>query len=178
MNSLTTSMSRGANDISLKGISANLFSERFSLVFNTCWQCSIVPWYQTGNLPSNTSALNDHPLFYGEGNLNKTTTTVTTVTEVYVCNRIWAVILFISSSVLLLCGLCGAFVKHMARGPQILGYVSMMTKDNPYINLPSGGCTLDGLERARLLKGLEVKTAGRCCGRWSGPYCFRNCRDV
>lgn len=157
MNSLTSSMSRGANDISLKGISADLFSDRFSLVFNTYWQCSIVPWFQTGNFPSNTSALNDKPLFYGEGRFNTTTTTVTTFTDIYICDRMWAVILFIASCVLLLCGICGATVKHMARGPQILGYVSTMTRDNPYIDLPSGGCTLDGLERARLLKDLEVQ---------------------
>ena len=32
-----------------------------------------------------------------------------------------------------------------------------MTRDNPYINLPPGGCALDGLERTRLLKDMEVK---------------------
>ena len=77
--------------------------------------------------------------------------------EIYICNRIWAIILLAASSVLLLCGLAGAIVKHMTRGPKILDYVSTITRDNPYIDLPSEGCTLDGLERAKLLKGLKIK---------------------
>ena len=161
MNSLSTSIASGG--VSLKGLSADLFSERFSLVFNTYWQCSLVPWYQTGNFPSNASALN-HDSFDMNymGIFNTTTTTVTTFTDIYVCNKIWAAILLIASTVLLLCGIGGAVAKHMARGPKILGYVSTMTRDNPYIDLPPGGCTLDGLERARLLKDVEVKVQDVC----------------
>ena len=148
---------RFSGGISLKGMSAELFSERLSLVFNTYWQCSLVPWYQTGNFPTNTSALNDNPSYMGEATFNTTTTTVTTLTDIYICNRMWAFILLAASSALLLCGLAGAIVKHMTRGPKILGYVSSITRDNPYIDLPSEGSTLDGLERAKLLKGLKVK---------------------
>ena len=143
--------------ISLKGLSADVFSERLSLLLNTYWQCSIVPWYQTGNFPSNASSLNDDPFIYGQQTFNTTTTTVTTFTDIYICNKIWAAILFVASSILLLCGLCGAIVKHMSHGPKILGYVSTMTRDNPYVDLPPGGCTLDGLERARLLKEVRVQ---------------------
>ena len=151
------SKARFSGGISLKGMSADLFSERLSLVFKTYWQCSIVPWYRTGNLPSNASALNDDPSAIGEAPFNTTITPVTTLTEIYICNRVWAFILLAASSALLLCGLAGAIVKHMTRGPKILGYVSTITRDNPYISLPSEGCTLDGLERAKLLKGLQVK---------------------
>ena len=151
------SKARFSGGISLKGIPAELFSERLSLVFNTYWQCSIVPWYRTRNFPSNTSALNDDPSAAGEAPFNTTTTPVTTLTEIYICNGMWAVILLAASSALLLCGLSGAIVKHMTRGPKILGYVSTITRDNPYISLPSEGCTLKGLERVKLLKGLRIK---------------------
>ena len=151
------SKARFSGGISLKGMSADAFSERLSIVFNTYWQCSIVPWYRTGNLPSNASALNDDPSAIGEAPFNTTTTTVTILTDIYICNRMWAFILLAASSALLLCGLSGAIVKHMTRGPKILGYVSTITRDNPYIDLPSEGSTLDGLERAKLLKGLKVK---------------------
>ena len=116
-----------------------------------------MPWYRTGNLPANTSALNDDPSAAGEKPFNSTIASVTTLTDIYICNSIWAVILLAASSALLLCGLAGAFVKHLTRGPNILGYVSSITRDNPYVDIPSRGCTLDGLERARLLKGLKVK---------------------
>ena len=84
-------------------------------------------------------------------------TTVTTFTDIHVCNKVWAAILFVVSSVLLLFGLCGAIVKYMAGGPKNLGYVSTVTRDDPYIGLPVGGYTLDGLERVRLLKNVEVR---------------------
>lgn len=32
-----------------------------------------------------------------------------------------------------------------------------MTRDNPHIDLPAGGCTLDCLERTRLLKDASVR---------------------
>ena len=154
MESLATNFT---GEVSLAGLSANLFSKRFSLVFNTYWQCNLIPWYRTGNLPSNISALTKALTETGDGTFNTTTTTVTNFTVVYVCNKVWAAILIIASTLLLVCGMCGAIVKYRARGPRILGYVSTMTRDNPYIDLPPGGCTLDGLDRARLLKDMEVK---------------------
>ena len=63
----------------------------------------------------------------------------------------------VASSMLLLFGVYGAIVKYKIRGPQVLVFVSTMTRDNPYINLPPGGCTLDGLERTRPLKNMEIK---------------------
>ena len=156
MNSLSSNKFGGG--VSLKELSNELFSERFSLVFNTYWQCSIVPWYRTGNFPTNISALNDDLEILDEKYFNTTTTTVTTLSEIYLCNKIWAVVLFAASSVLLFCGLCGAIVKHITPAPNILGYVSSMTRDNAYfVDLPSGGCTLDGLDRARILKELRVQ---------------------
>lgn len=151
---LSTSVTSGG--ISLVGMPADVFSPRFSLLFNTYWQCSLMPWYQTSNFPSNESLLNG-TFDNLRGPFNTTIATITNVTDIYICNKIWAIILLAASSVLLLFGVYGAIVKHRIRGPQILGYVNTMTRDNPYINLPPGGCALDGLERTRLLKDMEVK---------------------
>lgn len=142
--------------ISLIGMAADVFSERFSLLLNTYWQCSLVPWYLTGNFPANESLPSD---IFGDvdGAFNTTTVTITNATDIYICNKTWAMILVVASSTLLLFGLYGAVVKHRTRGPQVLGYVSSMTRDNPYVNLPPGGCALDGLERTRLLKDVEVR---------------------
>lgn len=76
------SAARSDDGISLKGLSADLFSERFSLVFKTYWQCSLVPWFQTGNFPNNVSALNADPVNNFETTFNTTTTTVTTFTDI------------------------------------------------------------------------------------------------
>ena len=42
------------------------------------------------------------------------------------------------------------------RGSRILGYVSTMRRDNPYIDLTAGGYTLNCLDRVRLLKDLKA----------------------
>ncbi|KAL4770044.1 hypothetical protein BDW60DRAFT_209445 [Aspergillus nidulans var. acristatus] len=39
----------------------------------------------------------------------------------------------------------------------ILGYVSSLTRNNPYVPVPDGGSTLSGFERARLLRDMEVQ---------------------
>jgi len=155
LKSLSLSIMGGG--ISLNGIEADVFSERFSLLFNTYWQCGLVPWLQTGNLPHNTSALAASQNQTGGAPLNSTIATVTKLTEIYVCNKIWATTLLVASCVLLFCGVSGAIVAHRTRGPQILGRVSTMTRDNPHVVLPPGGCTLNGLDRSRLLKDLRVQ---------------------
>lgn len=35
--------------VDLVGLPADTFSQRFSLLLNTYWQCSLAPWYQTGH---------------------------------------------------------------------------------------------------------------------------------
>ena len=150
---ISTSENRGG--VSLVGMPADVFSQRFSLLLNTYWQCSLAPWYQTGNFPSNTSLLSG--LDNEQGVFNTTIAAVTNDHDIYICNTTWATLLLVASSVLLILGLYGAIVKHRTRGPQVLGYVSSMTRDNPYVNLPPGGCALDGLARARLLKDVTVQ---------------------
>jgi hypothetical protein len=37
-----------------------------------------------------------------------------------------------------------------------------MTYENPWVKVPDGGTTLDAMERARLLKDVEVRVADVC----------------
>lgn len=39
---------------------------------------------------------------------------------------------------------------------QLFGFVASMTYENPYVRIPKGGSTLDAMERAKLLKDVEV----------------------
>ncbi|KAH6997161.1 hypothetical protein EDB80DRAFT_584788 [Ilyonectria destructans] len=43
------------------------------------------------------------------------------------------------------------------RGPDILGFASSMTRDNPHMDIPTGGSSLDGPDRARMLGHLRVQ---------------------
>ena len=88
---------------------------------------------------------------------NETALTITDQHEIYTCNRVWASNLVLASTVLLVFGIVGVVVNYRALGPDVLGYVSTTTRDNPYIPLAPGGGALSGMERARLLKDLRVK---------------------
>lgn len=51
----------------------------------------------------------------------------------------------------------GILLEKRVIGTDIYGYVSSMTRDNPYFPLPPNGCTLEGTERAVLLKDVVVR---------------------
>ena len=69
----------------------------------------------------------------------------------------WIAVDIVSTLILLV----AAFIAHILRkktlAPDIFGYVSSLTRDNPYLNLPDNGSALGGIERARLLRGVKVK---------------------
>lgn len=77
--------------------------------------------------------------------------------EVYRCSREWLGILLLSSGILLVTGILGSILSWRTVGPDILGYVSPLMRDNPYVKLPSGGPVLSGGERSRLLENLWLR---------------------
>lgn len=143
------------SEVNLYELPARTFSERLSLLWNTYWQCSLTPQYQTGYLLSNlTEFLDQEDIGII---INATTATVTHLKKVYLSNHPWAIMLLVASLVLFICGIYGAILKCRTVAPDVLGNVSSLTRDNPYVPLPGGGTALDGLERARLLKDLKVR---------------------
>ena len=77
----------------------------------------------------------------------------------YAANRSHAIILIVITVVLQICAIVGLVLKEMTSAPDILGYVSTMTRDNVHTAVPSGGNTLDGIERARYLSDMRVQLA-------------------
>ena len=174
--SLTASLStlRDAfSEVNLYQLPAHTFSERFSLLWNTYWQCSIAPWYQTGNLPSNLTTFSDQANS-SELIANATTASITNLQPVYVSSRPWAIILLVASIVLFICAIYGAIIKYQTVAPDVLGHVSSLTRDNPYVPLPGGGTALDGLERARLLKNMKVRLQDVTPGDAQGHIALTN----
>lgn len=85
-----------------------------------------------------------------------TTAEVTTTTQIFVCNFAWFTLLVVASGVILLTGMVAVVLKRKTLGPEMFGFVSSLTYENPWVKIPSGGTMLDGMERARLLKDVEV----------------------
>lgn len=119
-------------------------------------------------LPANLSAT-DHtyfdwaPTFYQRVNglespfMGATTTAdLTRTAQIFVCNFAWFTLLVVASTIILLTGTVAVVLKRKTLGPEMFGFVSSLTYENPWVKIPSGGTMLDGMERARLLKDLVV----------------------
>ncbi|KAH0537230.1 hypothetical protein FGG08_005972 [Glutinoglossum americanum] len=162
----------GGGGMSLYSIPRDLFTSRLNLAFNTYWLPSLgfTPTAFAGNLPTNFNLSN----FFDALN---TTATITTSQERYVCDRAWLSILLISASILFVTGLVGYILDYMSKSPDILGYMSTLTRDSPYMDLPSGGTALDGDERARLLKDVQLTVADVDWSRDVGHIALSTLRD-
>ena len=133
------------------------FSLRLTRIFNTYWQPALAPVYTAGNYPTNQT------LYQNETTApflnNAVTAMLPHPQTVYKADRVWVGLLLITTLILQICAIAGLIIKRACTIPDILGYISTMTRDNPYLPLPEGGNTLDGLERARLLYDLQVQVA-------------------
>ncbi|KAK5050769.1 hypothetical protein LTR84_003328 [Exophiala bonariae] len=76
----------------------------------------------------------------------------------------WIAVDIVSCAILLAASIIACWLRRKTLAPDIFGYVSSLTRDNQYLQVPDNGTTLGGIERARLLKGVKVKI-----GDVSGP---------
>ncbi|RDW68842.1 uncharacterized protein DSM5745_08602 [Aspergillus mulundensis] len=142
-----------------------ILSTRLTTVFNTCWQSAIAPFTFTSAVPSNP--VNLTPAGSGDfiPDFNATSGTASHGVTVYCTNTAWVTVFIISTALLQLCALTGIFLRSTTRAPDILGYVSSLTRTNPYVPLPKGGSALSGLERARLLQNIQIQIADVECSK-------------
>lgn len=77
----------------------------------------------------------------------------------------WIAVDIVSCAILLVASIIACRLRVKTLAPDIFGYVSSLTRDNQYLQVPDNGTTLGGIERARLLKGVKVKI-----GDVSGPH--------
>jgi hypothetical protein len=77
------------------------------------------------------------------------------------CNWVWFGILSFASTFLVICASLSIWLSHSLSTPDLMGYVSTMVQHNPHIsdtgNGPRLDNTLNGLERAKLLKRVRVQ---------------------
>lgn len=159
-----------SNTSSVSDISAvpsDVFASRLALLMNTYYQIALSPLSFIGNLPEpdsnqwDVSYTSDWTIdarqSYTPFIPMNSTAQVTTTTEVYACNFVWFALLMVSTSVLFFTGLIGTILKYRCLAPDIIGFVTSLTYNNPHVKLPPGGGVLSAMERARLLRDVEVK---------------------
>jgi hypothetical protein len=78
---------------------------------------------------------------------------------VYKADVPWILLLLFCSVILFLLGIANIIAAFYVSVPDIFGYVSSLTRENPYVDVPDGGTMLDGTDRSRILKDLRVQLA-------------------
>ncbi len=158
---LEAGLSREVLDFSK--ITGQKFSQRLTAILNTAWQASVVPYSLalggSGSLNSTLGASNYVPAA-------STTAAIQNQISVYAANRLFIGFLLVITIIMQICAVAGLILNLTATAPDILGYVSSLTRDNPYTAVPEGGSTLDGLERTRHLGNLRVQLADAA---WNEP---------
>ena len=122
----------------LGNVSASDFSDRLGQLLNT--------YLQAGELT----------LPLASGDERTTTCYMTNFEDIYVCSWGWLVVLFLSSFLMLIGAFCTIWWRTQTTIPDILGFVSSLTRDTKYLDIPGGGAT-DGMERTKLLRAKEIK---------------------
>jgi hypothetical protein len=135
-------------------------SKRLTRYLNTYWDASRWKMTVTRNdpfaeSPATLNKTTGEP--FPDLKMNKTQATLSWQVPVYKRNTGWIACLIICSSVLLFIGTISLVVSFFVKAPDIFNYVSSFTRDNPYIDVPEGGSSLCGSDRARLLKDLRVQ---------------------
>lgn len=82
--------------------------------------------------------------------------TVSKTHAIFVCNFAWLGLLLGASCAIFLTGAVSLVLKRKTLAPEMFGFVTSLTYENPHLDLPKGGSMLDAMERARLLKDLQV----------------------
>lgn len=145
---------------SYRGVDGLNLAKRLQSVINTAWQIG----YQgsaTAHKPSdNATALIASQEISSNGFGNQTSATLANTVEkhdAFAANTIWIVITILISFILLVCGIVTMFLKYDTHSPDILGYVSSMTRDNSNFEQIPHGDRLDGLKRAKMLRHMQVQ---------------------
>jgi hypothetical protein len=145
-------------------VSSATISQRLTTIFNTAWQVGLAP---LGILQGSVA----------QGTQNYATNTTSalfsTELQLYITDKVFAAIFIATAILLQICAIIGLILKWRTTGPDILGYVSTQTRDNPFFANIVGGSTLDGLERARLLSDMKVQIGDVDSGEQVGHIAFR-----
>ena len=87
---------------------------------------------------------------------------VTDLEEVYVCSPSWVSAFLLATLAMLGVAIVGAYIGSKTIVPDYLGYVSSLARESVHVALPPDGVNLDGIQRSRALKDLEVRLGDVC----------------
>ena len=153
-------------DISYSNVSGAALAKRLQSLMNTGWQLSFQgsataqkPATNMAALRCSTNALRHDSCGddgVGYAVIAANATTISTC-EVFVADKGWVALTTIISLILLSCGVASLIFTYTTRSPDVLGYVSSMTMDNPNFGPIVRSGRLDGLQRSKRLRHVRVQ---------------------
>lgn len=142
-------------------VSEAAFSQRFTTVVNTFWTAAQFSYSVAGNIfqkPDRLTVGNPGPDGQPDGGYNVTTGVVTNHDSVYHAHPLWVTFLFVISALLLVFSGISTVIGILTLAPDILGHVSSLVRDSPFIR-KEAGTWMDGGQQARQLQDLRVQIA-------------------
>ncbi|KAH7270944.1 hypothetical protein B0J15DRAFT_575843 [Fusarium solani] len=134
-------------------LSLEVFAQRLALIINTALRVSYyspaVLGFSKVNLTAVAAMATTPHYSYTYGNA---TGEFITTERRYWIQRGWMAMYMVSLILMILAIAVVLALRLTIRAPDFLTNVSALTRDSAYINVPPGGSTLGGEERARLLK--------------------------
>lgn len=137
------------------------FERRLSQLINTLHNIGSAPYVVAGAVPvgdnyTSTVQKPHAPEVYPQ--IISTVPMTSTIKQTVIrCDRAWLSVLLLCSFTALAAALTSVIVRSRVLVPDILGSLTLATLDNRCGGIATGGSTLDGIERARLLKHVSVR---------------------
>ncbi|KAK7611846.1 hypothetical protein BKA81DRAFT_421747 [Phyllosticta paracitricarpa] len=145
---------------SYKDIPLSVFRSRLALLLDTYWHMSLNTSIYLGTDVVTPSAENNTESWY-LGELRDWASTTgswtTPAAPTYVISPGWMALYAVATVVLTLCALATIVLQSQIRASDILGSMSTLTRDSPYVAVPPAGSGIEGTERARWLKNMWVR---------------------
>lgn len=130
------------------------FSDRLSKMVNTFWLTAQWTVDITDHIDANISALELSSTY------QQSTAIIIESRSVYKAKYVGITVLLVVSAILLICAFASLSLLIFTVAPDILGFVSSLTRDNPWFESCPESTLLDGEQRAR-----NTRFKGSNCGR-------------
>lgn len=152
----TSQMMQPETRIDLSSLSAAQLSTRLGQLLNSYYLITTDPGSTFGS--TSTSVANVSSLIENSyGLYNASTATGSPLKTLYDASMTWITIDIVSSVLLFFSAVLSAYFRTRILAPDIFGYVSSLTRDNPHVAVPAGGSALSGMERARMMRNVKIR---------------------
>jgi hypothetical protein len=71
----------------------------------------------------------------------------------------WVILDYVSTAILFIASIASLWLRKHTLAPDIFGYVSSLTRDNPHVPVVEGGSSLSGIDRAKAMGKIKIKIA-------------------